>query len=202
VTTPLRLVLATRNRHKVEEISTLLTGLPVEILSFHDMPGLPEVVEDGATLEENAIKKAEAVARATGLPSLADDTGLEVEALDGAPGVFSARYAGPEGDYEANNTRLLAELGDTPAAARRARFRCVVALAMPGRETRVVEGRTEGTIIETPRGSSGFGYDPLFVPDGHERTYAEMTGDEKNAISHRGKAVRAGIRLVRELLVL
>ena len=200
MTDAVRLVLATRNRHKVGEISALLADLPVEILSFRDFPDLPEVVEDGATLEENAVKKAEAIAGATGLPSLADDTGLEVEALGGAPGVFSARYAGPEGDYEANNEKLLNELAGVPADRRGAAFRCVVALALPSGRTRIVEGRTDGRIIEERRGSAGFGYDPLFVPDGGTRTYAEMTADEKNAISHRGKAIAKGIELVRDLV--
>lgn len=200
MTVAVRLVLATRNRHKVDEISALLAELPVEILSFRDFPDLPEVVEDGATLEENAVKKAEAIAEATGLPSLADDTGLEVEALGGAPGVFSARYAGPEGDYEANNEKLLNELAGVAPDRRGATFRCVVALAVPSGETRVVEGRTDGRIIGERRGSGGFGYDPLFVPDGWKRTYAEMSTDEKNAISHRGKAIAKGIELVRGLV--
>ena len=194
-------VLATRNPHKVAEIAAMLEGLPVDVLSSADFPSLPDVVEDGDTLEANAIKKAREVADATRLPALADDTGLEVDALGGAPGVYSARYAGPEGDYARNNEKLLTELAGLPAAQRTARFRCVVALALPSGETRVVEGRTEGVIIEAPRGDGGFGYDPLFLPAGRERTYAEMAPAEKNAESHRGKAVSAAVGLIRELLL-
>jgi XTP/dITP diphosphohydrolase len=194
------IVLATRNRHKVREISELLSGVGVLVRSFRDFPDLPEVVEDGDTLEANAVKKAATIAAVTGLPALADDTGLEVQALDGAPGVVSARYAGPDATYDDNNRKLLAALAGVPAAVRRARFRCVVALAVPGEPVRSVEGRTDGVILETPRGDGGFGYDPVFLPDGHERTYAEMDAAEKNAVSHRGKAVRAAVRLVREAL--
>ena len=196
----MRLVLATHNEHKVEEISGILSGLDVEIVSFRDIEGLPDVVEDGVTLDENAAKKAVEVAAATGLPALADDTGLEVEALNGAPGVYSARYAGPECDYDANNTKLLRELAGVKAPARRAAFRCVVALATPDGLVGTVEGKTSGVIIEERRGGAGFGYDPLFLPDGHDRTYAEMDAAEKNAISHRGRAVRAARVLVERLL--
>jgi XTP/dITP diphosphohydrolase len=196
----MKLVLATRNRHKVEELSRMLDDLDLEVLSFRDLPNLPDVVEDGATLEENAVKKAQAVAEATGLPALADDTGLEVESLDGAPGVLSARYAGPDATYEDNNSKLLAALADTPSSARRAVFRCVVAVAIPENGVRTVEGRTPGTILERPRGSGGFGYDPIFLPDGHHRTYAEMAADEKNAVSHRGRAARAARELLATLL--
>ena len=185
-----KIVLATRNLHKVEELSRMLAGVDVEILTCRDFPSLPEVVEDGATLEENAIKKAEEVSAGTGLPAVADDTGLEVDALGGAPGVFSARYAGPEATYDDNNRKLLTDLAGRAPAERRAVFRCVVAVAAPGAETRFAEGRTEGTILEAPRGDAGFGYDPVFLPDGHDRTYAEMTQEEKNALSHRGKAMR------------
>lgn len=194
----MRLVLATRNEHKVREIRAILDGLDVELLSFHDLADLPDVVEDGDTLDDNAIKKAVEVAAATGLPSLADDTGLEVAALDGAPGVRSARYAGPECDYDRNNTKLLAELDG--ATDRRAAFRCVIALATPERVVGTVEGKTTGVIMGERRGDGGFGYDPLFLPDGFERTYAEMDDGEKNAISHRGRAVRAARALVEQLV--
>jgi XTP/dITP diphosphohydrolase len=182
-------VLATRNPNKVKELSELLGDLDVRLLSSSDFPDLPEIVEDGSTLDENAIKKAEAVSAATGLPALADDTGLEVAALGGAPGVLSARYAGPSATYDDNNRKLLSELEGVPPGKRRAVFRCVVALAVPGRGVSVVEGRTEGTIIEGPRGGGGFGYDPVFLPDGGDRTYAELAPAEKNVQSHRGKAV-------------
>ena len=196
---PDTLVLATRNPHKVSEIAALLSGIPVRVVSCLDLPGVPEVVEDAATLEGNAVKKAVAVLEATGLPSLADDTGLEVAFLGGAPGVLSARYAGRAHDWEANNRKLLADLAGAPAAARRAAFRCVVALAAPGRPVRVAEGRTDGIILETPRGDAGFGYDPLFLPDGFRRSYAEMSAGEKNRVSHRGKALAAARGLIEDL---
>lgn len=195
-----RLVLATRNRHKVEELSAMLVDLPVDILSFHDLPDLPEVVEDGATLRENAIKKATEIAEASGLPALADDTGLEVRQLDGAPGVRSARYASEETDWEANNRKLLRELAGVPDERRDALFRCVVALARPGGRVETVEGVTRGRIVEEERGEGGFGYDPLFLPDGHDRTYAEMDPALKNDVSHRGRAIRAALSLIRGLL--
>jgi len=195
------LVLATRNRHKVEELSAMLSELPVNILSFHDFPNMPDVVEDGATLTENAIKKASAVASFTGLPSLADDTGLEVDALDGAPGVRSARFAGEAANWQENNRKLLSDLNGVEESARAAAFRCVVALAVQGdEEVRTVEGVTHGVILEAPRGRGGFGYDPLFLPDGHDLTYAEMPSDEKNAVSHRGKAIKSARALVMALL--
>jgi XTP/dITP diphosphohydrolase len=195
------LVLATRNRHKVEELSAMLSELPVRILSFHDFPDMPDVVEDGATLTENAIKKAREVASFTGLPALADDTGLEVDALDGAPGVRSARFAGEPPNWEANNRKLLSDLNGIEGSARAAAFRCVVALAVPGdEEVRTVEGVTHGVILEAARGRGGFGYDPLFLPDGHGLTYAEMRSDEKNAVSHRGKSIKNARALIAALL--
>ena len=196
----MKLVLATHNEHKVTELSRLLEDLDVEVLSFHDLPDIPDVVEDGETLEANAVKKASAISAATGLPALADDTGLEVEPLGGEPGVLSARYAGPGATYDDNNRKLLAALKGVPAERRRAVFRCVVAVAVPGGGVRTVEGRTAGTIIDAPRGHLGFGYDPIFIPDGNARTYAEMTQTEKNAISHRGRAMRAARGLVEGLL--
>jgi XTP/dITP diphosphohydrolase len=193
------LVLATRNPHKVDELRAMLDDLPVELLSLADFPDMPEVVEDGATLEENAVKKAVETARFTGRPALADDTGLEVEALDGAPGVRSARYSGEDANAERNNTKLLAELRDVVGRDRAAAFRCVMALATPGGDPSIVVGTTRGVILEGPRGNRGFGYDPLFLPDGHDRTYAEMGADDKNAVSHRGKAVRLACDLIRAL---
>jgi XTP/dITP diphosphohydrolase len=181
-------------------MSAMLSGVEIELLSARDFPDVPEVEEDGETLEANAVKKAEAVAAATGLPALADDTGLSVDALGGTPGVMSARYAGPAATYGDNNRKLLGELAGLPPSRRRATFRCVVAMAVPGRGVRTVEGRTQGIIIEEPRGEAGFGYDPLFLPDGHVRTYAEMDAAEKNEVSHRGKAMRAARRLVADLL--
>ena len=196
----MKLVLATHNEHKVTELSRMLEDLDVEILSVRDLPDLPDVVEDGETLEANAVKKASAISAATGLPALADDTGLEVEPLGGEPGVFSARYAGPGATYADNNRKLLAALEGVPAERRRAVFRCVVAVALPGGGVRTVEGRTRGSIIDAPRGRLGFGYDPIFLPDGSTRTYAEMTQTEKNAISHRGRAMCAARDLILSLL--
>jgi XTP/dITP diphosphohydrolase len=197
---PPTLVLATRNRYKVEEIQAILRGLPVRVLSFHDVPGLPDVVEDGATLEENAAKKAREVAAVTGYAALADDTGLEVEFLDGAPGVHSARYAGEPPSYERNNRKLLDEMSGAGEGDRRAAFRTVVALALPDGDVHLVEGRMDGVILLEPAGENGFGYDPLFRPDGETRSFAEMTSEEKNAVSHRGRAVRAARDLVMRVL--
>lgn len=196
----MRVVLGTRNAHKVDELRALLEGLPLEILSLSDFPDVPEVMEDGATLDDNAVKKATTVAAHTGLPSLADDTGLEVEALGGAPGVRSARYSGEDANTARNNEKLLSDLNGVPRERRSAAFRCVVALAIPGGGVSTVEGVTRGVILEEPRGEGGFGYDPLFLPDGHDRTYAEMTAVEKNAVSHRGKAIKRAGALLRELV--
>lgn len=196
----MKLVLATRNPHKVTEIRELFSGLDVDVLSCQDFGDVPEVVEDGATLAENAIKKASTVAAVTGLPALADDTGLEVEALNGAPGVFSARYAGPSATYDDNNRKLLRALEGLPARERGACFICVVALALPGGEATTVQGRTHGKIATEPRGSAGFGYDPLFVADGCTLTYAEMTATEKHSVSHRGKAMAAARTLVKAVM--
>ena len=197
---PVTLVLATRNPHKVDEIRGILAGLPVRLLSFEDLPDIADVVEDGATLEENAAKKAREVAEATGHPALADDTGLEVEYLGGAPGVYSARYAGEPRSYERNNEKLIADMTDAGPGERGAAFRTVVALAVPGGSVRLVEGRMDGEILTHPAGDGGFGYDPLFRPTGHDQSFAEMTSAEKNAISHRGRAVRAARDLVMELV--
>lgn len=184
----MRLVLATRNPGKIAELRALLADLPVELVSAAELPGAPEVEEDAPTLEVNAALKARALHEHTGLAALADDTGLEVDALGGAPGVRSARYAGPEADDAANRQKLLAALEG--AADRRARFRTVVALA-EGDEVRAFEGICEGRIVEAERGREGFGYDALFEPEGQTRTFAEMPAEEKNRISHRALALRA-----------
>ena len=183
----LRVVLATANPDKATEIAAILGGA-FELVPRPEEVG--EVEETGETLEENARLKAAALCAATGLPALADDTGLEVHALGGAPGVYSSRYAGPEATYADNVWKLVAELRGDPD--RRARFRTVAMVVFPdGREV-VGQGVVEGTIAEHPRGEGGFGYDPLFVPDEDPdgRTFAEMSADEKHAISHRGRAVR------------
>ena len=183
----MKIVIATRNPGKLKELRALL-GVPgLEWRSALDYPEVPDVVEDGDTFEANAIKKAEALSRATGGWALADDSGLEVDALGGEPGVRSARYAGEPADPAANNAKLLHALeGRTD---RRARFRCVIALAGPGVPTATVEGACEGRIVTEPRGTGGFGYDPLFVPDGYEETFAELPAETKNSISHRGRAL-------------
>lgn len=185
----LRLVLATANPDKAAEIVAVV-GDEIELVP---RPAhVPDVDETGDTLEANARLKAVALLEATGIAAMADDTGLEVEALGGRPGVHTARFAGPDATYADNVAHLLAALGDRPAAERRARFRTVILVAFPdGREV-VVEGAVDGTIATEARGEGGFGYDPVFVPDeGDGRTFAEMSPDDKHALSHRGRAVRA-----------
>jgi XTP/dITP diphosphohydrolase len=195
-----RLVLATRNAHKVEELAEILgaAGLDLELLPLPD--DAPDVVEDGLTFAENALKKARSAADATGLPSVADDSGLCVDALNGMPGVFSARWAGTGHDDAANLALVLDQVADVPDESRGAHFTCAAAVALPSGEERVVEGRVDGVLIRTPRGTGGFGYDPAFVPLGHQRTTAEMSNEEKNAISHRGEAFRALAPVLRDLL--
>jgi XTP/dITP diphosphohydrolase len=184
-------VVATFNRHKAAELHALLALPGVTLVPLADWPGATSPEEHGSTLLENAHIKARAAAALTGLPAIADDTGLEVDALGGRPGVHAARYAGPNATYADNVAKLLRELAGVPAAKRTARFRTVCVAAWPdGRELHA-EGVLEGIITETPRGTNGFGYDPVFVPAGETRTYAELTDDEKNAMSHRARAVRA-----------
>jgi XTP/dITP diphosphohydrolase len=183
------MLLATRNADKVSEIREILR-LPREgLASLLDFPEIPEIEETGLTLEDNALIKAREAHRLTGLPSLADDTGLEVDALKGAPGVYSSRFAGPGASYADNVRKLLRAMDGIPAAGRRARFRCVVALKAGGREE-WVEGILEGGILTEARGSGGFGYDPVFYIPSAGRTMAEMSMEEKNAVSHRGVAFR------------
>jgi len=180
---------ATSNPGKLREIREILEPLGIEVVSAAEAGWTEEVEEDGATLAANAIKKAEAGARGTGLAALADDTGLFVEALDGAPGVWSARYGGPACDAAANRARLLRELEGVPSERRGAAFRCVVVLAMAGREPLTFEGECRGRIVETARGRSGFGYDSLFEVESTGQTFAEMTAGEKHRVSHRGRAL-------------
>lgn len=196
----MKLVLATRNPGKVTELRRLLGALPIALVSAADVPGAPDVDEDAPTLEGNARKKAEALFAHAGLPSLADDTGLEVDALGGRPGVHSARYAGPASDAAANRALLLRELEG--AETRRARFRTVLAFADGSGAVRCFDGVCEGRVLEEERGAGGFGYDALFVPDegAGERTFAEMDADAKNAISHRGKALRSFAAFLEERL--
>jgi XTP/dITP diphosphohydrolase len=188
------LVLATRNAHKIAELRAILAEAAVldgvELVGADAVPNAPEVPETGVTFAENALLKAHALARASGLPAVADDSGLCVGVLGGAPGVFSARWAGKHGDDVANLELLLAQLADVPDAHRGAHFACAAALALPDGTERVAEGRLAGTLRHAPSGSGGFGYDPILQPDGDTRTCAELTPAEKNAISHRGHAFR------------
>ncbi|MCZ7414468.1 MULTISPECIES: RdgB/HAM1 family non-canonical purine NTP pyrophosphatase [unclassified Streptomyces] len=197
-----RLVLATRNAHKVTELRAILgaAGLSADLTGADAYPDIPDVRETGTTFAENALLKAHTLARATGLPAVADDSGLCVDVLGGAPGIFSARWAGRHGDDKANLDLLLAQLADIDHAHRGAHFACAAALALPDGTERVVEGRLRGTLRHTPVGAGGFGYDPILQPDGETRTCAELTPEEKNAISHRGRAFRALAPAIRELL--
>lgn len=195
-----RVVLATRNAHKVRELQQILReiGLDIELVP---LPAeAPDVVEDGLTFAQNAAKKARAAADHTGLPALADDSGLCVDALNGMPGVFSARWAGAGRDDAANLRLVLDQVADVPDEHLGAAFVCAAALALPSGDERVEEGRVTGRLVREPRGTGGFGYDPAFLPDAHERTTAEMPAAEKNAISHRGNAFRALATSIRELL--
>ena len=195
------ILLATRNPDKVRELIALLGDLEVRIRTLTDFPTAPEVEEDGATCEANALKKAKEMASATGIPSVADDTGLEVDALGGRPGIFAARYAGESATYEDNCKKLLNELNGVPPARRTARFVTVAALAMPGGHSRTATGTLVGRIAERFVGSQGFGYDPVFFVPELGRTLAELTTDEKNRISHRAKAFRSMADILRPLAV-
>ncbi len=190
-TLPSHILIATRNRGKVKEIQDMLKGLPVKFLSLDDMPDSPEVEEDGATFEENALKKAGTMAQTFGIPTLADDSGLCVDALGGRPGVLSARYGGKDASDEQKCLRMLEEMAAVPDDRRTARFVCVLALASRDGEEKVFRGVCEGRIIHELRGSRGFGYDPIFFHDEASCTFAEMSLDAKNRVSHRGKALVA-----------
>ncbi|MFP8487563.1 RdgB/HAM1 family non-canonical purine NTP pyrophosphatase [Gracilimonas sp. Q87] len=191
-----KLVIASRNKHKIVEMQQMLSPLGIEVLSTQDFPDLEEVVEDRPTLKGNALKKARYVSAETGLPALSDDTGLEVEALNGDPGVYSARYAGPSATYEDNILKLMDKLEGKED--RNARFRTIVALVDKEREF-TFEGICTGKIIGEQRGSEGFGYDPVFLPEGYEKTFAELDGLTKNKISHRGKAVENFVKFLKEM---
>ena len=190
-------VLATRNAAKLRELARILAaedhGEQIRLAGLDEFPGAPDVPETGATFEENALLKARAIADYTGLPAVADDSGLCVDALNGMPGVLSARWAGGHGDDRANLELVLAQVADVPDTRLGAQFVCAAALVvpLPGAREWVVTGRVEGRLIRAPRGSGGFGYDPIFLPDGFGQTTAEMTAEAKDAISHRGRAFRA-----------
>jgi len=183
----MKIILATRNPHKLEEIRAIFNAGHLDVCSALDFPDIPDTIEDRDTFEGNAIKKAQELCDATGIMALADDSGLEVDALNGAPGVYSARYAGEPCDYAANNDKLLRELHGKEN--RTARFRTVIALARPNEDPITVEGICPGIIIDQLRGEHGFGYDPLFVPDGFSETFAELSAETKNKISHRARAL-------------
>ncbi|MBU1148352.1 MAG: XTP/dITP diphosphatase [Candidatus Omnitrophica bacterium] len=185
----MELVVATRNQDKLREIKALLKGLRIKVISLNDFRGVPEVIEDGKTLEANAKKKAVQVSRYLKKLAVADDSGLEVMALGNRPGVYSARFSGKGATYSSNNQKVLKLLKDMPAAKRKACFRCVIAVADRGKVVDIVEGKCRGKIGFEPRGKAGFGYDPIFIPQGHKKTFAEMGIRRKNKISHRSKAL-------------
>jgi len=186
----MKLLVATGNAGKLREIRKLFAEHPCQVLGLEDLPPVPEAVEDGASFAENAEKKARHYARLTGLPTLADDSGLVVDALDGAPGIYSARYAGEKAGDAANNRKLLEALQGIPAARRRAAFVCALALCEPDGTCRQFAGRLEGVILEESRGHEGFGYDPLFLVPEYGKTLAELPLAIKNRISHRGQALK------------
>lgn len=195
-----KLLLATRNQHKKQELAAMLKDLGLEVLTLDEVPELPEVVEDGATFRENAEKKAVATARASAYVCLADDSGLEVKALNGRPGVYSARFAGPQADDHMNNEKLLALVREIDPSQREARFVCVIAIADPQGQIQIVEGECPGFITLEARGSAGFGYDPLFIPNGYHQTFAELAPEEKNRISHRGQALKRALPLIKDFV--
>jgi XTP/dITP diphosphohydrolase len=186
-----RYLLATRNKKKLIELQRILTGADVEIVGLDDVPSYVEVPETGLTFADNALLKAREGVRYTGLPTIADDSGLVVDALNGMPGVFSARWSGKHGDDRANLELVLAQVGDVPDEYLGAAFVCAAALVLPGGREIVTHGEQRGRLVREPRGDGGFGYDPIFQADGQTRTNAELIPEEKDAISHRGKAFRA-----------
>jgi XTP/dITP diphosphohydrolase len=189
-----KLLLATRNQGKIVEFRRILDALApgeIELVGLDQFPDLHDVDETGSTFEENALLKARQMSEATGLPAIADDSGLCVDALNGDPGIFSARWAGEHGNDQANLEKVLGQLKDIPDDQRTAHFTCVAALYLPDGRTHCEEGRFLGTILHSPIGSNGFGYDPIFRPAGLEISSAQMSSEEKDAMSHRGKALRA-----------
>jgi XTP/dITP diphosphohydrolase len=195
-----KVVLATRNAGKIAELRRILASYDVELLGLDAIADVGEIAETGATFAENAIIKARAVARVSGLLAIADDSGLTVDALNGMPGVLSARWSGSHGDDPANLELVLAQVADVPDERRGAAFACAAAAAAPDGRELVVEAELVGSLLRERRGSNGFGYDPIFVPSGESRTTAEMSPEEKDAISHRGKAFRALAPLLADLL--
>lgn len=196
----MQLVLATNNQDKIREIKHLLDDLPMTVLTRDDFLDFPDPEETGGTLEENAVIKAKAIAAFCDLPALADDSGLEVDALDGAPGVYSSRFAGKNCTYRENNEKLLHMLRSKTGDERAACFRCVIAIAWGVDDVETVEGRAEGLIADEIAGHEGFGYDPVFYYPPADKRFAEMTLDEKNAVSHRGRALQEARTLIMERL--
>ena len=195
------LLVATRNPGKIRELESLLEALPLRLRSLAEFPSIPEVDETGATFTENAVLKAVSYARQSALWTLADDSGLEVDALNGAPGVFSARYAGPEASDAERVTLLLDELSQTNDQRRRARFVCVIAIAdADGQLAHVAQGLCDGHLAEAQRGTGGFGYDPIFIPDGYRQTFGELPLGVKQSISHRSRALQAASMFLRQRL--
>lgn len=193
-----RLVIATTNRHKLAELETILRDVPFQLYSLQDVGVGLDVEETGQTFAENASIKALAYARATGLLCLADDSGLEIDALGGAPGVYSARFAGRETPYDERFRIILEQMQGLTGSQRSARFRCAMAVAEPGGLCRVVEGTLEGEIADRPRGTNGFGYDPIFLVPGLKKTTAELLPEQKNWISHRGRAAQVARILLQD----
>ena len=194
----MKIILATHNRDKVREIKALLQNTAFDILTLNNFPEILEVEEDGQTLKQNAYKKAKTVFDITGLLTLADDTGLEVDALDGRPGVFSSRFAGEDASYEDNVNKLLKQMEEVPEAHRSARFHCVMSIVGNGIEM-FADGICEGTIIKEKRGDRGFGYDPIFYVPKYDNTFAEMDLELKNIISHRGIALKKAIKILNKI---
>lgn len=192
-----KLVLATHNRDKFREMKEALSDTGWELVAAFDLPGVPDVVEDGSTLEENSFKKADVLCSFSGMAALADDTGLFVDALNGQPGIYAARYAGEKCTYADNVKKLLGAMEKVPRAQRGAAFRTVITIRYPAGEKDQVMGEVRGTIEPASRGTSGFGYDPVFKPAGFDRVFAEMSLQEKNTISHRGLALRKAINVLR-----
>lgn len=193
-------VVATRNEHKLREIRQIFYALPVECVSLSTFPDAPKIHEDGQTFEENAIKKALGIAQYTGKPCLADDSGIEVDHLKGEPGIYSARYAGENATDEENNRKLLQLLKDVPLATRNARYRCVMALAMPDGKIRTTEGTCDGLITVEPSGNNGFGYDPIFYYPPFGKTFGLTDSVSKNRVSHRYQALQKMKPIILELL--
>jgi len=197
-----KVVMASRNEHKIDEMRRILdaAGLNLELVGIKEFPDLPDVDETGSTFAANALLKAREICAFTGLPAIADDSGLCVDALNGMPGIFSARWAGSHGDDRANLDLLLAQIRHIDPERRTAAFHCAAAIALSNGDEQVVEGIMTGRVIDAPRGANGFGYDPIFIADGYQITTAQMDSAEKDAISHRGRAIAALVPVVSQLL--